>query len=126
MAASGSRSESSRSRRTLPPVRTYVRGLNGVWSAIAPEVPGIGLTGHERWATREEAIERCRALVAGEIAAYTRLGLPLELTDGDEVVDWTAQFWLIPELLIPIRPAQVMMLRRASSRCWLSPVVNGM
>jgi len=67
----------------------------------------MGLTGHERGATRDEAIERCRALVAGEIAAYERLGVPLELTDGDEVVDWTAQFWLIPELLIPIRPAQL-------------------
>lgn len=88
-------------------MRTYVRQGNGVWSAVAPEVPGIGLTGHENSSTREEAIDRCRALVAGEIAAYRRLGLPLELTEGDAVVDWTAQAWLIPEVLVPIKPAQL-------------------
>ena len=88
-------------------MRTYVRQGNGVWSAVAPEVPGIGLTGHENWATRDEAIERCRALVAGEVAAYERLGVPLELTDGDDVVDWTAQWWLIPEVLVPLRPAEL-------------------
>ena len=88
-------------------MRTYVRQGNGVWSAFAPEVPGIGPSGHENWATRDEAIERCRALVAGEKAAYERLGVPLELTEGDEVVDWTAQFWLIPEMLVPLRPVQL-------------------
>src|SRR5207253_8945364 len=88
-------------------MRTYVRQGNGVWSAVAPEVPGIGLTGHESWATRDEALERCRALVAGEVAAYARLGAPLELTEGDEVIDWTAQWWLIPEFLIPLKPAQL-------------------
>jgi hypothetical protein len=88
-------------------MRTYVRQGNGVWSAFAPEVPGIGFSGHENWATREEALESCRSLVAGEIAAYARLGVPLELTEGDEIVDWMAPFWLIPEVLIPIRPAQM-------------------
>ena len=66
-------------------MRIYVRQGNGVWSAVAPEVPGIGLTGHENWATREEAIERCRSLIADEIAAYARLGTPLELSQGDEI-----------------------------------------
>lgn len=88
-------------------MRIYVRQGSGVWSAVAPEVPGIGISGHENFKTREEAIAACRALVAGEVAAYERLGAPLELTDGDEVVDWTAPFWLIPEVLVPIRPAQM-------------------
>lgn len=93
-------------------MRTYVRQGNGVWSAVAPEVPGIGLSGHENSATREEAIERCRSLVAGEVAAYARLGVPLELTEGDDVVDWTAPFWLIPEVLIPLRPARMQAVLR--------------
>ena len=88
-------------------MRIYVRQGNGVWSAVAPEVPGIGLTGHENWATREEAIERCRSLIADEIAAYARLGTPLELSEGDEIIDWTAQWWLIPEVLVPLKPAQL-------------------
>ena len=88
-------------------MRIYVRSGAGVWSAVAPEVPGISLTGHESSATRDEAIERCRALVAGEVAAYERLGVPLEMTDGEDVVDWMLQPWMIPEYLIPLRPAQL-------------------
>jgi hypothetical protein len=94
-------------------MRIYVREGNGAWSAVAPEVPGIGLTGHESCATRDESIERCRAMVAHEIAAYERLGMPLELTAGDEVIDWPAQWWLIPEVLVPLRPTQ---LRAALTR----------
>jgi hypothetical protein len=88
-------------------MRIYVRSGAGVWSAVAPEIPGTSLTGHESWATRDEAIERCRALVAGEVAAYERLGVPLQLTDGEEVIDWMLQVWMIPEYLIPLRPAQL-------------------
>src|SRR5258708_38881414 len=89
-------------------MRIYVRSGAGVWSAVAPEVPGISLTGHESWATRDEAIERCRALVAGEVEAYERLGVPLEMTDGEDGIDW-----MIPEHLIPLRPAP---LRAAVTR----------
>src|SRR5258708_31226313 len=83
-------------------MRIYVRSGAGVWSAVAPEVPGISLTGHESWATRDEAIERGGALVAGEVEAYERLGVPLEMTDGEDVIGW-----MIPESLIPLRPAQL-------------------
>ena len=52
-------------------MRTYVRQGNGVWSAVAPEVPGIGLTGHENWATRDEAIDK----MAGALEEFTVEGV---------------------------------------------------
>lgn len=94
-------------------MRIYVFSAPGVWAAVTPDVPGGGLTGHEERPSRDEAVERCRAFAAAEVAAYERLGTPLEVTPGEEIIDFSGPWWLIGEWLIPIRPAQ---LRAAVAR----------
>lgn len=81
--------------------------------ACAPEIPGSAPTGHEMRATRDEAIERCRSFAKTEVAAYERLGMPLGIAPEEEIVEWTAPWWLIPEWLMPIRPSE---LRTAIAR----------
>lgn len=75
--------------------------------ACAPEIPGSAPTGHEMRATRDEAIERCRTFAKNEFAAYERLGTPLDVTPQDELIEWTAPWWYVPEWLIPIRPSEL-------------------
>ena len=71
------------------------------------------MSGHEERPSREEAIQRCRSFAATEIAAYQRLGMPLEIPAGEEIVDFNGQWWLVGEWLVPLRPAQ---LRAAVAR----------
>jgi len=83
-------------------VRYYVTGSGQSWWVTAPEVPG---TGSEDLPTRDAAIARCRELVASELDAYRRLGVSLRVSPGEEVIDWSLAWWLIPERLLPISPA---------------------
>jgi hypothetical protein len=87
-------------------MRIYVFSDTDRYAAIAPEIPGSGLTGHEERPTREAAIERCRLFAANEIAAYERLGAPLAIAPKDELVEWDGPWWMVPEYLIPLRPAR--------------------
>lgn len=88
-------------------MRIYVLKAQDAFLAFAPEIPGSAPTGHESRATREDAIERCRAFARSELAAYERLGSPLGLVADEEIVEWTAPWWLIPEWLLPIRPSEL-------------------
>lgn len=83
-------------------MRYYVTRSGQSWWVTAPEVPG---TGSEDLPTRDAAIARCRELVASELDAYRRLGSPLRVSPGEEVIDWSLPWWLIPERLLPISPA---------------------
>jgi hypothetical protein len=94
-------------------MRLYLLAAQDKFVALAPEVPGSGLTGHEARSTREEALDRCRAFVKGELAAYERLGVPLAIDPREEVVEWVGPASSIPELLTPMRPAE---LRAAVAR----------
>jgi hypothetical protein len=87
-------------------MRIYVFSDTDRYAAIAPEIPGSGLTGHEERPTRDAAIERCRVFASTEIAAYERLGAPLAFAPKDELVDWDGPWWMVPEYLIPLRPAR--------------------
>jgi hypothetical protein len=88
-------------------VRLYTLTVNGQWMVLAPEVPGTGPTGDEITSSREEALSSCREFAVQEIAAYQRLGSPLEIGVGEEIVEWSAPWWMIPEWLIPMRPTEL-------------------
>ena len=64
-------------------MRYYVTSSGRTWWTIAPEVPGVA---SEDVPTRDEAIARCRALVAEEVDAYRRLGQPLDVEPSEEIV----------------------------------------
>ena len=85
-------------------MRTYVNTSQGRWRAVAPEVPGQDAGDLP---TRDEALTRCRRLAAEEREALARLGVPLEVDPTEELVEWKAPWWLIPESLVPVRPALV-------------------
>ena len=88
-------------------MRIYVFTAPNAWAAVTPDVPGDALSGHEVRPSREEAIERCRSFARSEIAAYERLGMPLQVPPGEEIVDHNGPWWSIGEWMIPIRPAQL-------------------
>lgn len=88
-------------------MRLYLLSIQDTFVALAPEIPGSGMTGHETRATRDEALARCREFVRGEIAAYERLGKPLALDPLEEIVEWSGPAWSIPEWLLPMRPAEM-------------------
>ncbi len=83
-------------------MRYYVTSSGRTWWTIAPEVPGVA---SEDVPTRDEAIARCRALVAEEVDAYRRVGHPLDVEPSEEIVDWSLPWWLIPDSLVPTPPA---------------------
>jgi hypothetical protein len=97
-------------------MRLYTLTVNNQWMVLAPEVPGTAPSGDEVASSRDEALSRCREFAAQEIAAYERLGSPLEISADEEIVEWSAPWWMIPEWLIPIRPTQLRtVLRRMES-----------
>ncbi len=83
-------------------MRYYVTSSDRTWWTIAPEVPGVA---SENVPSRDEAITRCRALVAEEVDAYRRLGHPLDVEPSEEIVEWSMPWWLIPDSLVPTPPA---------------------
>ncbi len=83
-------------------MRIYVPTGNERWWAIAAEVPG---TASEDVPNRDEAIARCRRYAADEIEAFRRLGVPLDVAQGEEIVEWKLPWWLIPDWLVPVTPA---------------------
>lgn len=89
-------------------MRIYVftgRGpMRGRWIAWAPEIPGAASSD---LATREEALERCRRRAIEEREALERLGAPPDVDRREVVVDWEIRSSLIPESLLPMRPALV-------------------
>lgn len=85
-------------------MRYYVTASKGTWWTVVPEVPGVGA---EDAPSREEAIARCRRRASEEIAAYRRLGHPLQVSPSEEIIDWTAPWWLIPDWLVPTPPSLV-------------------
>jgi len=63
--------------------------------------------GSEDRPSRDEALARCRQHVAVELAAFDRLGVPLELDQSEEITDWTLPWWLIPDWFVPVHPILV-------------------
>src|SRR5438094_10159447 len=78
--------------------------MRGRWFASVPEIPGAAA---QDLATRDEAIERCRAVAAQERRALDRLRAPIEIDDDESIVDWPHRPSLIPEAFLPIPPALV-------------------
>ena len=83
-------------------MRYYVTSSGNTWWVIAAQVPG---TASEDVPSRDEAIARCRRLVAEEVEAYRRLGQPLDVDATEEIIDWTLPWWLIPDWLVPLTPS---------------------
>lgn len=79
-------------------MRYYVTTSKNTFWTVVPEVPGVGT---EDVPSREEAIDRCRQRAATEIAAYRRLGSDLSVSQGEQIIDWTAPWWLVPDWLVP-------------------------
>lgn len=74
----------------------FAGDLTGGHGAIAPEVPGAACEG-----TREGALDTCRRWAAEERAAFERLGLRLDVSEREEVLEWGDRWWLVPELFVP-------------------------
>lgn len=85
-------------------MRYYVTASKAPWWAVVPEVPGVAA---EDCPTREEAIERCRRRATAELRGFRALGYEIDLDPAEEVVEWSAPWWLIPEWLVPAPPALV-------------------
>jgi hypothetical protein len=85
-------------------VRIYLTNYppQTTWWAIAPQVPSAA---SEDAPSRDEALARCRRLVAEERDALTRLGASLEVDDAEELIDWSGPWFLIPDWLVPVRPS---------------------
>ena len=83
-------------------MRYYVTSSDNTWWVIAGQIPG---TASEDVPSRDEAIARCRRLVAEEVEAYRRLGQPLDVDAAEEIIDWALPWWLNPDWLVPLTPA---------------------
>ncbi|MGH2451224.1 MAG: hypothetical protein ACRDGE_08140 [Candidatus Limnocylindria bacterium] len=92
-------------------VRYYRLSSGNDRHVVAPEIPGAWATA----ATPEDALVRCRLLVAGELAAYERLGVPLTLTEGEQVVEWLAA-QIHPGFVEELTPATRDVVARALTR----------
>ena len=83
-------------------MRYYVTSSDNTWWVIAGQIPG---TASEDVPSRDEAIARCRRLVAEEVEAYRRLGQALDVDATEEIIDWALPWWLNPDWLVPLTPA---------------------
>lgn len=88
-------------------MRIYLFQRGDTWWAVAPEIPGTAPTGHEQFAPREVALERCREVAREEIAVYERLGTPLAIDPEEQIVEWTLPFGILPDWLVPLRPDEL-------------------
>ena len=104
-------------------MRIYTRTFGSGYLATAPEVPGAW----ERGATEEEALARCRESVREELAAYERLGSPLQVSAGEQVVDGTLLPALVEDLL-PATPDHVVrtMARLRELRAQIARFLGGL